>query len=276
LSILLIVNSRYYWFLSSNAVSFNCRRFGQSVELCTFIPPLFKQEPSPLSNIDWKQIKTVLLDMDGTLLDLHFDNHFWLEHLPKKLAALNGITLDAARAFMMAEYSKVEGTINWYCLDYWSQKLNIDIVQAKREIEHLISLRPDALVFIDALKQSGREVILLTNAHPHSLSLKVEHTQLDSHIDKLISTHQFGVTKESQLLWQKLQHEIGFASQHTLFVDDSLTILQAAKDFGIKYLMAVSNPDSQRSQLDTKEFVAVHDYRLFIPEIMQDCYSRSE
>ena len=24
----------------------------------------------------WDEIDTVLLDMDGTLLDLHFDNHF--------------------------------------------------------------------------------------------------------------------------------------------------------------------------------------------------------
>ena len=27
----------------------------------------------------WRDIDTVLLDMDGTLLDLHYDNHFWLE-----------------------------------------------------------------------------------------------------------------------------------------------------------------------------------------------------
>ncbi|MCP4043692.1 MAG: haloacid dehalogenase, partial [Gammaproteobacteria bacterium] len=32
--------------------------------------------------INWNSIHTVLLDMDGTLLDLHFDNQFWLEHVP--------------------------------------------------------------------------------------------------------------------------------------------------------------------------------------------------
>ena len=214
--------------------------------------------------------------MDGTLLDLHFDNHFWLEHLPKKLATLKGITLDAAKTFMLAEYTKVAGTIEWYCLDYWSEKLQLDIVEAKREIEHLISLRPDTVAFIDALKQSGREVILLTNAHPNSLSLKVEHTHLDSHIDTLISTHQFGVTKESQLLWQKLQEHLGFDSQSTLFVDDSLTILQAAKDFGIKHLLAVSNPDSHKPHVDVKDFAATNNYHLFVPEILRNPYGESQ
>jgi 5'-nucleotidase len=32
---------------------------------------------------DWREIDTVLLDMDGTLLDLEFDSHFWLSLVPQ-------------------------------------------------------------------------------------------------------------------------------------------------------------------------------------------------
>lgn len=46
--------------------------------------------------IDWSAIDTVLLDMDGTLLDLHFDNHFWQHHLPLRFAERHG--LDPRRA----------------------------------------------------------------------------------------------------------------------------------------------------------------------------------
>jgi HAD superfamily hydrolase (TIGR01509 family) len=220
-----------------------------------------------LSKLAWKNIHTVLLDMDGTLLDLHFDNHFWLEHLPKKLAEKNGISLLAAKDMMVIETEKVMGTLSWYCLDFWAEKLDIDIVEAKREIGHLISIREDSLPFIDALKASGREVILVTNAHPDSLSLKVEYTQLDQHISQLISTHEFSVTKESQFLWQRLQAKLGFNPQHTLFVDDSLGILKAAQDFGIQHLLAVSNPDSQLPTRDITEFPSVQDYRYLLNDI---------
>ncbi|MCK4586177.1 MAG: haloacid dehalogenase, partial [Gammaproteobacteria bacterium] len=59
--------------------------------------------------IDWKKIKTVLLDMDGTLLDLHFDNHFWLEHMPRRFAEAKGVALEDARAELLSRYKEVEG-----------------------------------------------------------------------------------------------------------------------------------------------------------------------
>ncbi len=217
--------------------------------------------------LPWSQIKTVLLDMDGTLLDLHFDNHFWMQLLPEKMAKKHGISLEESKEFMHQEYQKVMGTINWYCLDYWAQKLDMDIVEAKQEINHLISMRDDTIPFLDALHESGREVVLVTNAHPDSLSLKVEHTQLDSHIDTLISTHEFGVTKESQKLWQQLQKRLDFDPKSTLFVDDSINILHAAQQFGIKHLLAVKNPDSQMESREINEFPAIEDYRVLLNDI---------
>jgi len=47
--------------------------------------------------LNWSEISTVLLDMDGTILDLHFDTHFWLEHLPMRYSEKTGISLEQAK-----------------------------------------------------------------------------------------------------------------------------------------------------------------------------------
>ncbi|MBC3765728.1 GMP/IMP nucleotidase [Neptunicella marina] len=224
--------------------------------------------------LSWNQIDTVLLDMDGTLLDLHFDNHFWMEVIPQKYAELNKLSLQQARAELDIEFAKVAGTLDWYCLDYWQQLLKLDIVSAKREILHLISLRDDTIPFLQALHESGREVVLLTNAHPDSLSLKVERTQLDQHINHMISTHEFGVSKESQSLWQQVQQRLNFDANRTLFVDDSLPILKAAQQFGIGHLLAVSNPDSQQPVREITDFTAIQDYRYLVQDILANPVNR--
>ncbi len=218
--------------------------------------------------LNWSEISTVLLDMDGTILDLHFDNHFWLEYFPVRYSEQHGISIEDAKQQLMSRYTELTGTIEWYCLDYWTEFTQMPIAELKREIQHLIQLREDADEFLIALKQSGREVILVTNAHPDALSLKIERTQLDKYFDVLYSTHEFGVVKESQLLWQKLQAKQGFNLDNTLFVDDSLPVLKSAQKYGIKYLLAVENPDSKKPANSFADFTSIADYRQLTKDIL--------
>ena len=211
--------------------------------------------------LNWSEISTVLIDMDGTILDLHFDNHFWLEHLPLRYSEKMAISIEAAKAKLAKDYQSVAGTIEWYCLDYWAKQTQLPITELKREIQHLIQLRDDAKSFLIALKASGKKVILVTNAHPQALSLKIERTQLDQYFDVLYSTHEFGVSKESQLLWQRLQLKQGFDCHSTLFIDDSIEILKSAQKFGIKHLLAVANPDSKKVTNVIKEFHSITDFQ---------------
>lgn len=215
--------------------------------------------------LNWHEIDTILFDMDGTLLDLHFDNHYWLELIPQKLAEKHGITKEQAFEELTKKYQKVEGQIEWYCLDYWQQQLDLPIVELKQEIKHLITVREDVPEFLQALKMAGKKLILLTNAHPDSLSLKIEQTAFDVHLDALVSTHEFGVSKESQSLWQQVEQKLGFDKERTLFVDDSLAVLEAAKLYGIKHLLAVANPDSTKEARTLPGYLSVEDYRTLLP-----------
>ena len=212
--------------------------------------------------LPWNEIDTVLLDMDGTLLDLHFDNHFWLHHLPQRYADLHSINLQQAKDELLPLFIEHAGQLNWYCTDFWSRELNLSVRDLKREVAHLIALRPDADTFLAALRQAGKRVVLITNAHRDSLSLKLERIELAPYFDRLISSHDYGFPKENQQFWFTLQQDFNFDPARSLFIDDSLPILRSARDYGVAHLLAVRQPDSQAGEKNTEEFAAVEDYRL--------------
>ena len=214
-----------------------------------------------MTALPWRDIDTVLLDMDGTLLDLHYDNHFWLEHLPQRYAELHGISRAMAELELMPLFERNAGQLKWYCLDFWSAELKIPVRELKLETADLIALRPDADTFLAAIKKAGKRVILITNAHRDSLSLKLERIELAPYFERLISSHDYGFPKESPQFWDALHADTGFDPARSLFIDDTLPILRSARDFGVRHLLAVKQPDSKKGPKDTEEFAALGDYR---------------
>jgi len=214
-----------------------------------------------MPSLDWHDIDTVLLDMDGTLLALHYDNHFWLEHLPQRYAELHGISRAMAELEMQPLCERHAGSLNWYCLDFWSAELKLPVRELKLETADLIALRPDADTFLQAIRQAGKRVILITNAHRDSLSLKLERVALAPYFERLISSHDYGFPKEDQQFWSALHADTGFDPARSLFIDDTLAILRSARDFGVAHLLAVRQPDSRKGPRDTAEFAAQEDYR---------------
>ena len=215
--------------------------------------------------VEWQAIDTVFLDMDGTLLDLHFDTYFWVEHLPQRYAEKHNMTLANAKDYLHGRYRSLLGTINWYCIDYWSEQLGLDVALLKEEVDHLIAVHPHVTDFLDALRQSGRRTVLVTNAHTKSLDLKMQKTQLGGHFDQLISSHSFGMAKEQPGFWQALQQQEPFDPAKTLLVDDSLPVLRSARDYGMKWLLAVYQPDSKDARRDVGEFAAIESFADIMP-----------
>ncbi|MDB4521859.1 GMP/IMP nucleotidase [Gammaproteobacteria bacterium] len=220
-----------------------------------------KIQPAPT----WDEIDTVLLDMDGTLLDLHFDTHFWLEHVPTRYAEANSLPIEKAREQLMKRYRSAEGTLEWYCVDYWSDQLNLNIETLKQEVDHLISLRPDVISFLQALANAGKQRILVTNAHGKSLSLKMKRTPIGDHLDEIITAHDIGLPKESSDFWDKLQQKHYFLPHRTLLIDDSINVLSSAEKYGIKHLRAILQPNSKLDPDPHDKFIHVDRFTDIFP-----------
>lgn len=212
--------------------------------------------PKP-SALDWLAIDTVLLDMDGTLLDLRFDNWFWQELIPSRYAAANGLELEAARGLLTPMFIEARGTLQWYCIEHWTRELGLDIGAIKRAALGRVGFLPGAEGFLVKLKDSGKRRVLVTNAHPRTLAIKNERVALAGHFDACYSTHSFDFPKENPQFWPRLAAEEGFNRERTLFVDDSLSVLKAARDFGIGWIRAVRRPDSGLPPQPTGDFAAV-------------------
>jgi len=215
--------------------------------------------------IDWNKIDTVLLDMDGTLLDLNFDNHFWKEFVPLKFAQKQGISLVQAKEQLAPRFKSMEGKLEWYCLDYWSEVLALDIAGLKAEIAGLIAVLPHVTEFLEKMHQSRQQVLLVTNAHRGSLGLKMEKTCLQPFFDGIISSHDLGFPKEHAEFWRLLQQRQTFDKQKTLLIDDSPAVLNSARLFGIAYLIAVSRPDTLLPKKEISDYLAIEDFRELMP-----------
>jgi 5'-nucleotidase len=194
---------------------------------------------------DWSAIDTVLLDLDGTLLDLAFDTRFWRHTIPSAWAAARGISLEAAREQLAPRFRAREGTLDWYCVAFWSRELELDVAALKRASMHEVQWLTGVPEFLATLRRNGKRLVLLTNAHPASLAIKDERTGVSSYLDAMFSSHTFSWPKEDARFWEQVRLTEPFDPQRTLFVDDSPAVLAAARAAGIRWVVGLRHPDSQ-------------------------------
>jgi GMP/IMP 5'-nucleotidase len=211
-------------------------------------------------------IKFVLLDMDGTLLDKHFDDYFWEHLVPEKYAERHGISFERAKDELMEKYKRYEGTLNWTDIDFWSAELDLDIPALKEQIKHLIEVHPHVEDFLKKLKSYKKSVFLITNAHFKVLDLKLKETNIGKYFDACISSFEIGCPKEALLFWERAAARLGFDREHTLFIDDTEEVLRTAKRYGIKYILYKAKGNSKQETKRLWEFPMVTDFLLLLDE----------
>jgi putative hydrolase of the HAD superfamily len=200
---------------------------------------------------------TLMLDMDGTILDLAYDNYMWLTHVPQRWAEQNGMSFDEARSHLIEKFGAAEGDLRWYCLDHWSEHLGLDVAQLHRENHERIGFLPGALEFLQRVRESNIRLLLVTNSHQATLDLKDEVTGLTAYFDGIYTSHAFGFAKERQEFWHALRAAVEFDPARTMFVDDSHFVLRSAATYGVRHPVAIARPDTSRPRREASDFVSV-------------------
>lgn len=215
--------------------------------------------------VDWSHIDDVLLDMDGTLLDRHFDNFFFEEELPRRYAVKHALTFDAARDQLMAMYRSVEGELAWTDLHYWTERVGIDVVALHRELDHMIGFLPDAEAFLLALRRLGKRVTVLTNAHRAGVDVKTAKTGLDRHVNRIVDAFEVGWLKMRAEYWPTCRQLVGFDPKRALYVDDDEQCLAAAERFGINRIFHRSKSSSQDPAVPSSRFASIESFQTILP-----------
>jgi HAD superfamily hydrolase (TIGR01509 family) len=211
-------------------------------------------------NLDWDSIDTVLLDMDGTLLDLHFDYYFWTQHLPEIYNQIQSGDIEKTTLYIANRLAEKQGQLEWYCTDYWSRQFDLNIIQAQSEVKHLIQERPQVIGFLDSLGKHQKNRVLITNSDRPSIELKFANSAIEPLLDQVISSHDYKAAKEDQQFWQQLQNNLDFDPNTTLFIDDSEPVLNAAHQFGIKHLLSIKQPISSQPREDCSQYPMIDDF----------------
>lgn len=198
-----------------------------------------------------------MLDMDGTVLDLAFDNYVWRQLIPERYAEKHAMDFAKAQSHLFGRFGSVQGDLQWYCLDHWSEQLDIDILGLHRDVHHRIGYLPGAEQFLETAHAHHMRVILVTNSHHGTLDLKDEVTGLTRYFDAVYTSHDFGHPKERQAFWQALQEAEGFDTATSVMVDDTHAVLHSARQFGISGVVAITRPDTTRPARQSEDFVDV-------------------
>jgi putative hydrolase of the HAD superfamily len=216
-------------------------------------------QSSPITHhsVDWSRIDDVLVDMDGTLLDRHFDNFFFEDELPRRYAAIHGLSFEASRERLMAMYRSVEGELAWTDLEYWSGRVGIDVVAMHQELQHLIGFLPGAKDFLAAVRAKGKRITVLTNAHHTGVAVKSAKTGLNRYVDRIVDAFEVGYLKMRSEYWPVCRRLVGFDPNRSIYVDDDETCLAAARQYGIAAIVHSAKSSSQLPPARSAVFASI-------------------
>lgn len=205
--------------------------------------------------------------MDGTLLDLDFDDHFWIQFMPTFLPEQHGYSGDDLNLKFHTPMRTTRGTLDWYCVDYWTEQLNMPVMPSMRRHRHLIRWRPGVTDFLRIARLAGLKLIVATNAHREVWQLKADTLDLVQYVDAVVSSHDYGKPKEAEHFWRSIERQLDLNLERCAFFDDSEAVLASAQTHGVGTVVGIDHPNSNRDPRVLNHHLQIRDFADLLPSL---------
>jgi HAD superfamily hydrolase (TIGR01549 family) len=114
--------------------------------------------------IDSKNIlKIISFDVDGTLVDLEYNDLIWFKEIPELIAKKKRISFEKSLKYVGEEYNKVgEHNLNWYDINYWVTYFGLKVSPNNilDKYESQIKIFPEVISLLEELKENFILIII--------------------------------------------------------------------------------------------------------------------
>ena len=114
-----------------------------------------------------KSLRIISFDVDGTLVDLEYNDLIWFKEIPELVARKKKISFEKSLKFVHEEYAKLgEHNLNWYDINYWISYFGIEISPDKifEKYEPQVKIYPEVISLLEELKK--KYILIVITAMP--------------------------------------------------------------------------------------------------------------
>jgi len=114
--------------------------------------------------IDSKNIlKIISFDVDGTLVDLEYNDLIWFKEIPELIAKKKRISFEKSLKYVGEEYNKLgEHNLNWYDINYWVNYFGLKVSPNNilDKYESQVKIFPEVISLLEELKENFILIII--------------------------------------------------------------------------------------------------------------------
>ena len=201
----------------------------------------------------------ILSDLDGVILDQHYDRKFWQSWLPEHVANQTNQSIEKIQIEIQLKIDGQKGTLNWYDLNYWDDLLDVDCMEIIKEQEEKPSFLEGSLEALQELSTLKNPKHILTNGDPRLQEYKAEARNFLQFFDSIFYSMHAGYPKEKKEFWTLARHNLNLDFEDSIFIDDDFKVVTIAVKAGVKRVIWITPGKNRILQNGIETFSSLAD-----------------